>query len=494
DTTIVGLILDNDETHYREEIQHLTQWCSNNNLVLNTSKTKEVIVDYRRSRRTEHAPLLIHGEAVERVNNIKFLGIHITSDLTWSMNTAHLVKKAQQRLFFLRKLKRAGLSPQLLTNFYRATAESILCLSAAVWYGSFTAQGRKDLAQAVMATHKPALVYLITGGCGFLGRHLLNVLLEKEKDLTEIRVFDKHVDSSLSGLSTERTEVVVIRGDITDYSSVLEASRGADVVIHTASLVDVWHKIPETLIYSVNVTGTENVINACVECGIQCLVYTSSMEVIGPNINGDPFVRGNEETPYRVHHSIAYPKTKSKAEKIVLGANGTKVKGGKCLHTCSLRPTGIYGEGHELMRDFYKQGVQRGGLIIGGVPKNSEHGRVYAGNVAWMHLLAARALRERPQMVGGEAFFCYDDSPYKNYEDFNMQFLSTFNFRKVTMPSVVLWFMAMFNDILRWLLSPFYNYTPLLNRYTLAVACTSFTVCTDKALRHFQYRPLYDWD
>ncbi|KAI3374501.1 hypothetical protein L3Q82_006316 [Scortum barcoo] len=114
-----------------------TERRSSNNLVLNTSKTKEVIdyivMDYRRSRRTEHAPLLIHGEAVERVNNIKFLGIHITSDLTWSMNTAHLVKKAQQRLFFLRKLKRAGLSPQLLTNFYRATIESILCLSAALW-------------------------------------------------------------------------------------------------------------------------------------------------------------------------------------------------------------------------------------------------------------------------------------------------------------------------------------------------------------------------
>ncbi|KAI3372543.1 hypothetical protein L3Q82_023021 [Scortum barcoo] len=124
----------------------LLKWCcTNNNLVLNTSKTKEVIVDYRKSRRTEHAPLLIHGEAVERVNNIKFLGIHITSDLTWSMNTAHLVKKAQQRLFFLRKLKRAGLSPQLLTNFYRATTESILCLSAAVWYGSCTAQDLKGL-------------------------------------------------------------------------------------------------------------------------------------------------------------------------------------------------------------------------------------------------------------------------------------------------------------------------------------------------------------
>ncbi|XP_053194498.1 3 beta-hydroxysteroid dehydrogenase type 7 [Scomber japonicus] len=345
-----------------------------------------------------------------------------------------------------------------------------------------------------MSEEKRTLVYLITGGCGFLGKHLLRVLLEKEDNLVEVRLFDKHIDSHLSKRGTERKKVVVIQGDITDYSSVSEASRGADVVIHTASLVDVWHRIPETLIHSVNVTGTENVINACVENGIQSLVYTSSMEVIGPNVKGDHFIRGNEDTPYNVNHSMAYPKSKAKAEKIVLEANGTKVKGGQCLYTCSLRPTGIYGEGHELIRDFYKMGADRGGLIIGGVPDHTEHGRVYAGNVAWMHLLAARALRQQPQIVAGEAFFCYDDSPYKSYEDFNMLFLSTFNFRRVRMPFVVLWFMAMVNDVLRWMLSPFYNYTPLLNSYTLAVASTSFTVCTDKALRHFQYSPLYDWD
>ncbi|KAA8585440.1 3 beta-hydroxysteroid dehydrogenase type 7 [Etheostoma spectabile] len=345
-----------------------------------------------------------------------------------------------------------------------------------------------------MSEHQRGLVYLLTGGCGFLGKHLLRVLLEKEDKLAEVRVFDKHIDSGLQGLSTDRTKVVVIQGDITDYSSVLEASRGADVVVHTASLVDVWHKIPETLIVSVNVTGTENVINACVECGIQCLVYTSSMEVIGPNVNGDHFIRGNEDTPYQVKHTMAYPRSKAKAEKILLDANGTKVKGGKCLYTCSLRPTGIYGEGHQLIKDFYNMGIQRGGLLIGGVPEDSEHGRVYAGNVAWMHVLAARALREHPQTVGGEAYFCYDDSPYKNYEDFNMQFFSKFNFRRVRMPLLVIWFLAMFNDLLRWIMSPLFNYTPLLNRYTLAVACTSFTVRTDKALRHFQYRPLYDWD
>ncbi|KAI3371872.1 hypothetical protein L3Q82_006754 [Scortum barcoo] len=42
--------------------------------------------------------LLIHGEAVERVNNIKFLGIHITSDLTWSMNHEHSSPEAPQWL------------------------------------------------------------------------------------------------------------------------------------------------------------------------------------------------------------------------------------------------------------------------------------------------------------------------------------------------------------------------------------------------------------
>lgn len=62
DTTV-----DNDGTHYREKIQHLIGWCSDNNLVLNSSKTKEVIVEFRKSRRMEDTPLHIQGEEVEQV-------------------------------------------------------------------------------------------------------------------------------------------------------------------------------------------------------------------------------------------------------------------------------------------------------------------------------------------------------------------------------------------------------------------------------------------
>ncbi|KAK3545736.1 hypothetical protein QTP70_011332 [Hemibagrus guttatus] len=151
-TTVVGLISGNDETHYREKVQDLTEWCVD--LVLNTTKTKEIVVDYRRTQKMTPPPLHINGAEVEKVNNIKFLGLHITKDLTWTINTTYLVKKAQQRLFFLRKPKKAKVPSQLLVNFYRSTIESILCHCITVWYTSCTTENRRDLARIIKTSQK----------------------------------------------------------------------------------------------------------------------------------------------------------------------------------------------------------------------------------------------------------------------------------------------------------------------------------------------------
>ncbi len=83
DTTVISLITDNDETAYREEVSTLTKWCQENHLSLNIDKTKELVVDYRRQSR-EHTPITIDKTPVERVTSFKFLGVHITEDLTWS--------------------------------------------------------------------------------------------------------------------------------------------------------------------------------------------------------------------------------------------------------------------------------------------------------------------------------------------------------------------------------------------------------------------------
>ena len=72
-------------------------WCQDNNLSLNVSKTKELIVDYRK-RRAEQAPINIDGAEVEWVESFKFLGVHIPNKLSWSKHTKKAVKKARQCL------------------------------------------------------------------------------------------------------------------------------------------------------------------------------------------------------------------------------------------------------------------------------------------------------------------------------------------------------------------------------------------------------------
>ncbi|KAK0137544.1 Serine protease inhibitor A3L [Merluccius polli] len=145
--------IDNDELAYREEVEHLVGWCTENNLDLNVKKTKEVIIDFRKKRPT-HTPLYIDGAAVETVETIKFLGVHISSDLSWTQHTSSLAKKALQRMHFLRRLRRAHLSPNILTTFYRGTVESILTNCISIWHQSCSAMDLKSLQRVVRAAEK----------------------------------------------------------------------------------------------------------------------------------------------------------------------------------------------------------------------------------------------------------------------------------------------------------------------------------------------------
>eukprot|EP00061_Rhincodon_typus_P011533 g36609.t1 len=88
----------------------------------------------------EHAPININGTEVERVESVKFLGVMITYDLSWTSHVDATVNNAQQRLIFLRQLRKFGMSIRSLTNFYRCTIESILSGCITAWYGNCSAQ------------------------------------------------------------------------------------------------------------------------------------------------------------------------------------------------------------------------------------------------------------------------------------------------------------------------------------------------------------------
>ena len=128
DTTVIGLIRDEDESTYKREVEQLALWCGCNNLELNTLKTVEMTVDFRRSP-PALSPLTILNSTVFAVESFRFLGSTISQNLKWEPNINRVIKKAQQRMCFLRQIRKYNLPQELLIQFYTAVIESVLCTS-----------------------------------------------------------------------------------------------------------------------------------------------------------------------------------------------------------------------------------------------------------------------------------------------------------------------------------------------------------------------------
>ena len=155
DTMVVGRISSNNEAAYRTEVENLVSWSRENNLILNAAKTKEMILDFRRKTKPfVHHPITIDGETVEVVQNIRYLGVNISHDLTWTVNTTATAKKGLQRLYFLRCLKRACLPQKLLVSFYRSAIESVLKYCITAWYSGCTIDDRKALQRIIKTAER----------------------------------------------------------------------------------------------------------------------------------------------------------------------------------------------------------------------------------------------------------------------------------------------------------------------------------------------------
>ncbi len=118
-------------------------------LSLNVSKTKELIVDFRKRQQRPYTPLMISGTPVERVSSFKYLGVNISEDLTWTTRIQTQVKKARQRLYHLRQLSKFRVSPTILKTFYSGAIESALTQCISVWYSNSLNQDCKALQRVV---------------------------------------------------------------------------------------------------------------------------------------------------------------------------------------------------------------------------------------------------------------------------------------------------------------------------------------------------------
>jgi len=142
---------------------------------------------------------------------------------------------------------------------------------------------------------------LVTGGAGFLGSHVTALLAEHPS--VEVVVSGDLRDSAVPGVVSERVDVT----DAAGIAPVLRRHR-IDTVVHLAAIVNPGRDV--ALEYRVDVDGSRNVLDACLDAGVRRLVVSSSGAAYGYHADnpewldeGDP-VRGNDEFPYSRHKRI----------------------------------------------------------------------------------------------------------------------------------------------------------------------------------------------
>ncbi len=153
DDAVLSALLSTSELSYRQEIANFTEWCQNNYLVLNTKKTKEMIIDFRK-KKTTFSPIVINGEEIEIVDEYKYLGTIIDSKLSFTDNTDYIYKKGQQRLYFLRQLNKFYIDKKIMTIFYQTFIQSILVFNFVCWYGSLSVRNKNKLIKIVNTASK----------------------------------------------------------------------------------------------------------------------------------------------------------------------------------------------------------------------------------------------------------------------------------------------------------------------------------------------------
>ncbi|XP_054421080.1 3 beta-hydroxysteroid dehydrogenase/Delta 5--_4-isomerase-like [Pteronotus mesoamericanus] len=341
---------------------------------------------------------------------------------------------------------------------------------------------------------------LVTGAGGFLGQRIIRLLVE-EKEVQEIRALDKvfrpELREEFSKLQS-RVKLTLLEGDILDEQFVKRACQGTSAVIHTACIIDVYNAIPPEVIMNVNLKGTQRLLEACAQASVPIFIYTSTIEVAGPNSYREAVRNAREEDNLETTWSAPYPYSKKLAEKAVLAANGWALKNGGTLYTCALRPTYIYGEGSPFLYRFFDQALKNNGILSHN-SKFSIANPVYVGNVAWAHILALRALwdPEKAPNIQGQFYYISDDTPHQSYDQFNYNLSKEWGFcldSRMSLPVWLTYWLGFLMEIVSFLLSPIYRYQPPFNRHLVALSNSVFTFSYKKAQQDLGYEPLFSWE
>jgi nucleoside-diphosphate-sugar epimerase len=184
----------------------------------------------------------------------------------------------------------------------------------------------------------------VTGGTGLIGSHIVcdlllagkqvKVLVRPNSDKESIRTTISYYSDNYNELFSK---IIWVEGDTLDYDSLLDAFEGSDTVIHTAAMVS-FDASERYKMFSTNIDGTQNVVNACIENGVKQLGYISSVAALGTAPDGEPTTEETGWLPDKKNSNYSISKFHSEME-IWRGIE-------EGLNAVIVNPTVVIGPGH----------------------------------------------------------------------------------------------------------------------------------------------------
>lgn len=172
DTALVSLLTE-DEHDHGPVLQDFIDWCDESKLHLNTAKTKEMSIDFRKSKSSSCTS--INGQIIQAVTEYKYLGVVLDEKLRWEQHTEMIQKKGQQRLHFLKKLVSFEVDLKIARMFYSAFVESVLTFGVLCWFGNAT------------EAQKGKLRKIVTTSCKLMGTNMKSLEnIYEERSLSKI--------------------------------------------------------------------------------------------------------------------------------------------------------------------------------------------------------------------------------------------------------------------------------------------------------------------
>ena len=314
---------------------------------------------------------------------------------------------------------------------------------------------------------------MLTGGTGFVGGNLASKLVARGNYVKCLVRKTSNVER-LKSLGVE-----LHYGDLSDFNSLLEATRKVDIVYHCAALVTDWGIRKE--FYRVNVEGTRNVLKACEENGVQRVIYVSSNDVIW---RFDNHIEIDESYPYPKKYKHPYSETKAESEKLALKYNYE----GR-VETVIIRPCCIvWGPGDKVILPRIVQLAINGNLVLIG-DGNNLISLSYIENLTDAMILASEKKETR-----GKVYFINDDIKI-TFADYISRLLTSLGIEWSpvrSIPYFLAYGLASVMEVWAKLLKS--RTPPVLTRYAVALMSRNLNYSIEKAKKELNYQPRINLD